>query len=451
MAPRNRYLLAVVLFQAIIGYLFLMAGELKLALGFPWSPTFFDPEDRFADLVKTGLSYRNVVAPNLDASIVERWPEVFRNFYWNNPYGGVGALSSQSLSHFHGPPFSLLVGFGTCILSTIPPNPYVAVFLCFLLYVVAAWWAGATVIEPEKRSLPLLLTGAYMLFFSYPALFMLTRGHFVAGLCGILIATFLLSTFERGKCTLGALGCLAIAANLRPNVALLALAIPATMGLRASVRPVLVLAAFTVAIFGVSLVIGHWIYPEYTLATFLGSLRSYHRIYVLRSAGDAFNSSLFGLLKTLNYICRVHLGLAVPVSTLTTFSSAVALVLGACTLFAMAIRRLPASTTSFLLLSLLSLSTPVFADYHLLQFIVPIVLVYFELGRSEQANLTRSQFVISATCAFLFAPKNLLYSGISIQRILNPAVVLASTTYVLFLIWRARANLPSEGAIASLP
>jgi hypothetical protein len=83
----------------------------------------------------------------------------------------------------------------------------------------------------------------------------------------------------------------------------------------------------------------------------------------------------------------------------------------------------------FVLTALYCLLSPVFADYHLLIFLAPLLLLFFH--HKEWTGQYRLVAVIALASVLILSPKNYVWLyGISWQAIVNPVILYFATLYV---------------------
>ncbi|RZJ83514.1 MAG: hypothetical protein EOO64_05970 [Massilia sp.] len=355
---------------------------------------FFGRQDWMADFVKHVMSFPGTPLAQ----------SIFPGF--------IGALQheieeySGKFGHFHNMPETVLLTLGI--------RPLFGLFDPFAIYGVIAILFTATwcffvlrYAEPESRPLALGLA-----IFNYPFLFMLERGNMFAGITAVCILVMLC----RRKLDWGAVILMAVAANIRPNVAVLVLPLLAwdRQSLIFLVRTAAVGAGLGLA----CLAIDGMIYPAYDVSSLLRGLLLYKMGYVLGPLGQEFVSSLWGALR---HVLPNTDGMV----TLLTVIGLIPLV------FAWFARdRLSYPAACFLVIAGCMLSTAVLSDYHLVIFVVPLLL----LQRDDPAFWP----ILLGVC-WLLIPKNYNASDVlSWQIYLNPAgMVLAS----LATAWAYRAKM----------
>jgi hypothetical protein len=337
---------------------------------------FFPSIDIFADSLKSGIAQVSITATLTSDPRVADWPAVFREYVLHNDYLGPNS------SIRHSTPLGLLqlMGIGRALLHF---HPFTVMGLLTILYCGGAWlistkikqWGGSATIT--KIILPLL--------FSYPALFMLNRGNFHSGFTSLAVISYLATaSFGRGR-RAGWLA-LALAINLRPNVAVFAL-----MELWREERPIdairsgVIIGVLAIMIGAVSLAVATHIDPRYTLQGWLEALALYRENYLVGDDGTAWNAALENVGK----VARMAGATTPPYSP---FVAAACLVVGVLlclwTVWLTWNGRLTAPQLAFALAALCSHFTPVLAEYHVLVYAAPLLL-YFTANKTA---LSRSRW-----------------------------------------------------------
>jgi hypothetical protein len=114
--------------------------------------------------------------------------------------------------------------------------------------------------------------------------------------------------------------------------------------------------------------------------------------------------------------------------------------------------RLRQSECLFLTLCAYVSGSHVFADYHLLAFIIPLILV-----AREEGPMDPSAWTIVLVCSLMLAPKNFVFgfhgnTAWSWQVIANPLTLLVTYGLVLWMAWRRNSlagKQPQIGAAAA--
>jgi hypothetical protein len=346
----------------------------------------------------------------------------------------VRLYEGTNVNHFHEPPVPTLFAVGArWLMALVDP---VVLFLGLLVAALAALFATVLRIAPPGRPGAAFATATLL---GYPALLAIDRGHFFSLICASLLVAATVRTL-RGKADAWTIMMLALAVNLRPNTGIVPFVLfLGRQGL--TFRNAVLLGVAAIILFAGTMAAVHQIYPAYSYASFLKGVGQYGMAYAGGDNGYANGSSLYGMI-------RAPLGYAwwmpfVPIIV-------AALVLMPAILEARE-QRLRQSEALFLTLSAYVFGSHVFADYHLLAFVIPLILVAREKGPMDL-----SSWMIVVVGSLMLAPKNFIFSfhgstAWSWQVIANPMILLASSAVVLWAAWRRNrlaSDQPSVEAVA---
>lgn len=383
-------------------------------LGYPYNTFLFNSKDRFADHTKAILSFP--VRESVDPS---NWPKLFKSYYYSNNYKGVEGLATGEMTNVAGLPFRTFVAliWGQ-ILKVI--GPVAEFLLAGAVYIGLAIMVAMSV----TRVLHQRLAVFGLLTLSYPALMVLDRGNFDAGFAGICIIMFFVQ-LARGKDVLSLIA-LALAINMRPNLAVLVIMVGGfywAEKLR-MVKYGILLGLATIGIFCASLLGANLIYPDYTLDNFLKGVAIYNQLYGLDNAGLAYGSSLVGGFKMLGYM---------PNGIYAANYGALASLLALTWLAAM-MRKVTFTECAYLSIIYALLFSHILADYHLIIFVVPVLLA----AATNNRLTDKGNWLLVLVTILLLAPKNtgFIEGNISYQVIINPALMLAAIAIILYNVGR---------------
>lgn len=392
---------------------------------YPYTNFLFPPEDRFADLIKIAISFTKPLADVIDLSKISEWPEIFQNYFFHNPYGGIDALERGELSHFMGVSlghtYGVLNGY---IAYTFSPT-YLYIFYA-LLYVFCL---GIGIYYMLQRIFVthVIWVSIVVFIFSYPGLYIFMRGHFFSAFAVIILSIAIISLIlKRERISWIAFG---IAMNMRPNFILFAPMIYAaiqtpkamfTYGVKLGVWSATLLILF------------YWImcsiYPDYTFAHTLKATQIYNTLYNYGNAGLAFGSSYYGAI----YATAKLYGL-IP-EKITVLGHIMAMISFLPLVIGTLMRRFSAVELTFFLSSFYVLYTPVVGDYQLLVFILPLI-VYLVARSHFSEDKAQHIFIIGLSTILLLSPKNYVYIEelkIYSQVFINPIIMLIASGYILW-------------------
>lgn len=423
--------------QALVAVFALVAANALFNLaarviGFqdPYLMTFLaDPSDLFADFFKASFSFPG----GHDVAVSGHGPlrDAIRYYADTAMSGGLEALRNpHGFTHLHMPPLGIAMAM-TSVAAMRAMDPVLVFGLVNAL--LAAWLATAVARASGSRNEA--ETWILTALVSYPAMFLVTRGNWYAGVSGIaLIHALLLAS--RGKPVPAAL-LLALACNLRPNAILFAVPLFA-FNWGTAWMPRLRLAALLgtagLALLGLSYLLAHSLYPDYTITTFRAGVARYYAGYVVDIYGLAYGSSLFGGLKLLFGYARWEeaAGLA----------ACAAVMIAALTCWML--RRIGRAELVFLVAAAYCVGSTVIADYHLLVFLAPLILWAREAGDEPAGAGLLAMPPMVLGCIAMLAPKNYLFAdGISAQVLLNPLLLLACAWLTVSQALPVRRSYPA--------
>lgn len=383
-----------------------------LGYSYPENTFLFNPNDLFADYFKTTFTFIQ------NSGLIKDFkdlPNILKNYYLYNPYENtIIALNSGNLTGFHGTPTSQLFAlFNAKLFEKINPI-YVFILLvaCAFIYIIKR----AHDISIDKVDTIIFSTIAIL---SYPFIFFLSRGHFYSFFTILLIFEFMYC-IKNNRAIIGMI-LLAFAVNIRFNAAIFFLfMLYPNIPIKHIIQNLFIFFTLILTIFIASLALAEYAYPLYNLQHFLKGIETYHRLYIINNQDYNFNSSLYGLLK---YFFGYEKLLEVT-PLLVTFIL---------TLFSIYLRlrnRLNQTYFAYILCSIFALSTPIFGDYYLMIFLVPLIFLYLD---SENCETTGCNLCILISCIALLSPKNYyIFGNTSFQMVINPLILVISTIYILY-------------------
>lgn len=335
------------------------------------------------------------------------------------PDDAAAALAAGQITHFNAPPVVALIGLlDVRLMQAVEP----ALLYAAMLLGLVAYWSR---IVPGER-----WAWVSVMLVSYPFLTVAVRGNIYAGLCALLIAHATMLTIRGGSPRLVAL-LVALAVGIRPNAIIFCVPLLMLCG-----QPRQLFASLAVAgpaVSGLALFAAHALYPNYTLAAFRAGVAIYHQTYVIEHWGIPFGSSTFGALVLLiGDRPGLEVAAAMP-----------AAVIALAAIWLHWRGRVSPSAFLFLIAAAYALGSTIFADYHLLIFLLPLLLATTSEVR------TATDRVVTIASVLVLAPKNYLYeAGVSIQPVLNPLILLAASAAIIALSWRSSRAMQAEPATA---
>jgi hypothetical protein len=397
-------------------------GAASVGASYPYTSFLSLPGDRFADFFKLALSYPG--APIHSAAGFWHMNDLLAHHV-----AEVKLYEGTNVNHFHEPPLPTLFAVGARWSMTLV-DPIV-LFLGLLVVAFAALFVTVLRVAPDRRP---GVAFAIATVLSYPALLAIDRGHLFSLVCAALMIAATFRTL-RGKVDGWAILMFAVALNLRPNMGIVPFVLLiGRQGL--SFRNAVWLGIATVALFVCTMAVVHLLYTAYSYASFLNGLAQYGMAYAGGDNGYANGSSIYGMI-------RAPLGYAWWMPFVPFIVMAVLL---APTILESRARRLRQSECLFLTFCAYVFGSYVFADYHLLGFIIPLILV-----AREDGPMDLSAWTIAVASALMLAPKNFIFefhgnTAWSWQVIANPLIMLAASAVVLWSAWRRNQSEPIPAA-----
>jgi hypothetical protein len=383
--------------------------------------TYIMRGDYLADLYKISLSYPiarelfesgNLVFPNILSPLLD--------VYYKYTYQGIEGLSSNQLTHFH-----------------LPPLTTAFIFLQIIAFSVMGFLGATTLLLIATFSSIILVSklaikkDAYLfsllIFISYPFIFLLQRGNFIAFFSFVLILLAVITLKKGGVFVPIVL--IAIAVNFRPNLIVYA-SLLYFWPCRSIARPVLTVI-LALIIFTIALFFDNYIYPNYTLDNFIKGVKIYNLLYVSGDSGFGYSSSLFTLFKFIFKLISIEFVASYAINFQIAFTMT-GLVYFA---WLYAQEKIGEIVFVFLLTAISMLGTPIFADYHLLLFIIPAILVLWNRNEKDRNNKCQIKInnIIFITCCFMLSPLNYLnFEGLYVFSLLKTLTVFSVMIYLIY-------------------
>ena len=384
----------------------------RAGLHHPYSSFLFLPQDRFADFFKLSFSYPGAPMHPVSSSWgLDPLLNSFRDFVEHNDL--------KFLNHFHVPPLPTMLALSWRATMTVV-DPVLLYYLWAVGGLVTLGLIAYSVTDQKVAAIAL----AALAVVNYPIAFMLDRGHIFSLVCGIVLSAALLRKEKPAPADWLSILLFAIAFNFRPNAAIF----PVGLWLCNRGWSTLDLVKFgtaAVAVFAAAFLIDHAVYPAYTPQSWMQGMNDYAVAYLGYNFGLAYGSSLYGALKATFGYSAVTYWLPPIITAVTVI------------LLAVSCRRtrMPQSHVAFVLASLYCIGAQVFADYHLMVFVVPLALLVREGGIRRAADWA----VFTGSC-FVLSPKNYLFHQYepnatpwSWQILMNPVVLLVASAVVVGL------------------
>ena len=394
----------------------------SLGFGYPRNSFFFNPGDVFADFFKFIINQNNL-SQYFSVAKGEK------GYRYITPY--------LNFSHYYQinnttQPFYFLISAVNAIFFKLL-NPYLVYFLNMLLFLTIFFFQIVNFLVDKKKYLIIFVTSV----FSYPILVMINRGHiFSAFICLILIQILINCYFKK---------------NFLLNFFLVLLAF--------SGKPTALCFALYVFYYDISfykkiiyfflllilapifyilvnefnyLFLGNiWsFYNDFkeTLTFTMHSYQMYHISYIIGDNGLNFGSSLWGMVKIFLKIFTINYNTNILLIITFLFCSLIFFLLTLLFLF----KKIDISIFAYTLVSYYILASPVSADYYLIVFFGPLLLL---LKDYEKSNNKELYIILILSIAFIVSPQNYYLTKYFVsfpeKTFLNPLIILISNIYIL--------------------
>lgn len=381
---------------------------------YPYTTFLFNPFDIFADYFKLIFSYPSSL--NVSIPVESRIDKLLLYFQHSHAYADLAGSASGHITHFHVTPLTTIFNLSNLYLmiQSTPLTIFTIMilgFFCFGIFIIS------NINYTNKNKLYFIA----IFFLCYPTLFLVTRGNIVSGVASLCIIYFLTSIYKENVRWLSIVS-IALAINIRPNAIIFLLAFIILDNKK--IKYLLNSVVCTSFMFFSSLYFANYLYKDYNLTNFILGIKNYYNIYVIYNEGIAFGSSLLGGLKLLYgpnayfEFFIIILGILILISVLTEYK------------FGLANKIM----VIYILCSIYCLCSSVFADYHLLVFIAPIICMcpHKNNGFKCTPHTQIIDLVILFPCLLALSPKNYIFvKNISLQVVMNPIIILASVLALL--------------------
>ncbi len=368
---------------------------------------FFNKTDIHADAIKAALSLKSIIGDPSSLPMFKAWNGIFQGYIVGySDYSGVGTPGTI----YHHPPLTFFYFETIAFAMRWGFNPRSIVLFIALLSISLL----VLIIFNIKRKFNLsslefacLVT---LSLFCYPFIFALNRANFPAIFSFLLLYFWIFNLSEKNKFLP-----LAFALNIRPNIFFAAL--PFLKFDRFNYKYLLTLIIQAFLIFILFLYISNDLNNKYSVESFLSSLNEYKKSYLFMGPGDAYNSSLHSLSRFFSIVFGINY--------YATYFSYLLIYL-ALVLYVYLFIRINNTIRSFIGASACMILTPVFADYHLLIFLVPLTFSVIEYKITPYISN-----IIGLITILLISPKvNFLNHGFTPNTYINPFLVLLGFIFI---------------------
>ena len=411
------YSFAICVFFFLFLNLFYNQIMASLGFGYPRTSFFFYPGDIFADFFKFIINQNNLsqhfTVPQGEKAYPYITPHLNFSYYYQ--------------TNFVSPPFySLISGVTAIFLKLI--NPYLVYFLNILIFLIIFFFQIRNFLVDQKISCIIFISSV----FSYAVLCMLNRGNIFSAFTCLILIQILINCYLKKNFTLNFFLVL-LAFSSKPTALCFALYIfyyDISFYKKFIFFFLLLILApiFYILIneFNYFFLGNIWSFYNNFENTFKMHAQSiYYNLYIIGDAGLAFGSSLWGLVKIfLRSFSNFNPHIWIKITFL--FCSLIFLIF---TLLFF-LKKINISVFAYTLVSYYILVSPVSADYHLIIFFAPLLLLLKDYEISNNKDL---YIVLILTIAFIVSPQHYYFTEkfIPEKTILNPLLILCANFYIL--------------------
>ena len=423
-----------VLFFFITVFFFLLLNlsynliQILLGATHPRTSFFFYPDDMFADFFKTTLNFYNLsdFFKNSNQTFIAKY--LYFEYY-----------SQHNIAL---PPFyNFIMGINAKLFKIL--NPYIVYILNILLFFTIFFFQIKNFIIKKRLVFIIFITS----LFSYAILFMLNRGHiFSAFLCLILIQ--ILINFYKKKNFYQNFFLVLIAFSAKPTTIYFALYI---FNYNLSFLKKLVyffLLLILSPFFFVILNEINFIFLEYIWSFYVDfhstfkmyTYKTYYNDYIVGNNGLYFGSSLWGVIKVLLYIYKKFFFINFNYYFFYLFTIIVCGLIFFNFTILFLYKKINPTVFSFALASFYILGSPVSADYHLIIFFGPLLLIFRDY---EIFNSKKLYIFLIFIIGFIVSPQHYYITEkfMPEKTALNPLLILLVNIFILIKTYFPRTKL----------
>jgi len=389
----------------------------SLGFGYPRTSFFFYPQDIFADFFKFIINQNNLSQHFTVAQGEKGYPYITPHLNFSYYYQTNVTLT---------PAYSLISGVNAIFLKLL--NPYLVYFLNILLFLIIFFFQIKNFLVDQKISCIIFITSV----FSYAVLFMMNRGHVYSAFTCLILIQVLINCYLKKNFILNFFLVL-LAFSSKPTALCFALYIfyynisfykkIIYFFLLLVLAPVFYILVNEFNYFFLGNI---WSFYNNFENTFkMHSQPIYYNLYIIGDAGLAFGSSLWGLVKIfLRSFSNFNPHIWIKITFL--FCSLIFLIF---TLLFF-LKKINISVFTYTLVSYYILVSPISADYHLIVFFGPLLLLLKDYENSNNKDL---YIVLILTIAFIVSPQHYYFTEkfIPEKTILNPLLILCTNFYIL--------------------
>ncbi len=390
----------------------------SLGFGYPRTSFFFYPGDIFADFFKFIINQNNL-SQHFSAPQGEKgYPYITPHLNFSIYYQTNVILT---------PAYSLISGVNAIFLKLL--NPYLVYFLNILIFLIIFFFQIKIFLVNRKISYIIFITSV----FSYAVLHMMNRGHIFSAFTCLILIQILINSYLRKNFTLNFFFVLLVFSSKPTALCFASYIFFYNISFYKKFICfflLLILAPFFYILineFNYFFLGNIWSFYNNFADTFkMHSQPIYYHQGIIGDAGLAFGSSLWGPVKIFlrsfsNFNPHIWIKITFLFCSLIFFIFTLLFFL----------KKINISVFAYTLVSYYILASPVSADYHLIVFFGPLLLLLKDYENSVNKDL---YMVLILTIAFIVSPQHYYFFTEKLmpeKTILNPLLILCANFYIL--------------------
>jgi len=403
-------------FFTIFFFLFLnlFYSALSLSVGKYHPSFFFTHADVFADFFKVIINQYNLSDHFENSNYI--YIKNYLNFDFYKQSNNIGF-----------PLYSFIGGLNSILFKLI--NPYLIFFFNILLFLTIFFFQIKNFLI-NKKNLLIIFTCS---IFSYPVLFMINRGHVFSAFLSLVLIQIIINCYLK-KNFLQTFFLVLLASSGKITALCFALYV---FNYKINFKKKLLIFFLLLTLFPVFFILfnefnyffldnTHSFFNNFENTLKMYNQVKYYNIYILGDGGLAFGSSLWGPVKitirTLfdNYNFNIWLLITSIFCSLIFFLFTLLFFL----------KKIAAPLFLYSLVSYYILVSPVSADYHLIVFFGPLLLLLRDNGSSNNKDLYTVMILMTAIIVSPFH-YYLIHLPMPEKSLLNPLIILITNIYIL--------------------
>ena len=391
----------------------------SLGLGYPRNSFFFNSNEIFTDFFKFIINQNNLNQYFLVRQGETGYPYITQHLNFSFFY-------QQNILL---PPFNgFISGINSIFLKLL--NPYLVFFFNILFFLVIFFFQIKNLLVYKKISCIIFIA----LVFSYAFLFMVNRGHIFSAFTCLILTQILINCYNKKNFLLNFFLVL-IAFSSKPTALCFALFIfhyDIALYKRFIYFSFLIILApiFYILIneFNYFFLGNIWSFYNNFENTFEMHLQPvYYKNYIIGNEGLAFGSSLWGAVKIFLALASITVFNLDVLLKITFFFCSLIFFIFTVLFF---LKKITLPVFAYTLVSYYVLASPVSADYHLIVFFGPLLLLLKDYDSSNNKDM---YIIVILAIAIIVSPQHYYFTEkfIPEKTILNPLLILCSNFYIL--------------------